>query len=613
MEPLVAKWLRGTAPPATIYELLGRPLLDPDAEALDAALRALNRAAWPYQTHPDAETARRALDLLAELGRAAVVLGDSDRRISHEREALDRLAAEYAARRPDPDGWRTPLILAWLDTEKDVHRDRLGEALAALLDSPLKPADAPALVEDEATRPPRPGRRWMAGPRPRALAGVGLAALALAVLLTPPLALRLRPTRQGGRPPDQARPIPPEVIPPATVAVASAPTPTVVVPPPEPVAKKAEAPRPAAPDGMDPEALLASAEAALRDDRASEGGRALAQYLDQPGALERERARRLLDQVELTSSRAGARDLLRSLGEAELAEFARSGTMGLLDRVEIPALRRRMRDALARELLSVLRERAGLSIEDGSRLPAAGPLAAQAAEAPAPTVRLFDVLAGKLLMPAGGVGLSPRDGSRLPTAGPLAAEPAPRGDAAAAGPEVEASLDRVLAAPGDYEGKSIVPPGYFHVATRPVPLGEGLYTLAVKTREGWAVASPSRDDPGGPRLLLDAKVAATLSLWLGQHRVHPDGVAESRCILKLAVRERPGGAGRDVVIIGLEYLFRVDNRRLLNGSGLAFETLQVGPESATLTFADRRGWLGRLGGETYVEALRRHLRNTHRR
>src|SRR5262245_60492025 len=72
----ITEWLSADTAPRNLYELLGRPPLDPDREGLLAALRAAQAELLGCQSHPDPAVARRVRALLLELGRARGILED---------------------------------------------------------------------------------------------------------------------------------------------------------------------------------------------------------------------------------------------------------------------------------------------------------------------------------------------------------------------------------------------------------------------------------------------------------------------------------------------------------------------------------------------------------
>src|SRR5947207_639604 len=95
----ITEWLRTKSLPRHLYELLGRPVLDPDRDGLLRALRAANRELLEYQSHPDRAIAARAMALLTELGRALSTLEDPARLRAHDEEILASLRQEYALTR----------------------------------------------------------------------------------------------------------------------------------------------------------------------------------------------------------------------------------------------------------------------------------------------------------------------------------------------------------------------------------------------------------------------------------------------------------------------------------------------------------------------------------
>src|SRR5947209_19307191 len=92
----ITQWLRTESLPRNVYELLGRPPLDPDRDAMLAALRAANRELLDYQGHSESSVADRALVLLEELGKARAVLEDPAKLTAHNERVLHGLREHYS-------------------------------------------------------------------------------------------------------------------------------------------------------------------------------------------------------------------------------------------------------------------------------------------------------------------------------------------------------------------------------------------------------------------------------------------------------------------------------------------------------------------------------------
>ena len=138
-ETSIRRWLEADRLPADLYELLGRRRFDPDQSALLAATRAAHRELLPYQNHPDAAKARRALALLIELGRAEDVLTHANKMRAYHEQLLDRLREAYG-RLPGPaeDVWTLAHLQGWLSGVAGVHP----QAVAAVAQSLLPPLSA---------------------------------------------------------------------------------------------------------------------------------------------------------------------------------------------------------------------------------------------------------------------------------------------------------------------------------------------------------------------------------------------------------------------------------------------------------------------------------------
>jgi WD40 repeat protein len=133
MDQPLPDWIGGARPPGDLYELLGRPRFDPDADGLLAVVRAAHRRWRPYLDHRRPEVARRAQDLLTQLGRARDVFGDPAKHAVYDQDLTRSLAEDYRRRQGAPTRpWRVESLRRWLAEERDVHPARLDAILAAL-------------------------------------------------------------------------------------------------------------------------------------------------------------------------------------------------------------------------------------------------------------------------------------------------------------------------------------------------------------------------------------------------------------------------------------------------------------------------------------------------
>ncbi len=148
----IRDWLETDRRPAHLYELLGRPLFDPHRESLLAAVRAAYAELHPFENHPDGTTARRAMELLGQLGRAEVVLSDAEKLQSYHESILVELREAWNRAQSDPDDPASPVQLrSWLE-RRGVCAERLEWVARAL----PPPADAPP--SPEVHDPKRPTR-----------------------------------------------------------------------------------------------------------------------------------------------------------------------------------------------------------------------------------------------------------------------------------------------------------------------------------------------------------------------------------------------------------------------------------------------------------------------
>ncbi|HEX8203504.1 MAG TPA: hypothetical protein VF590_23715, partial [Isosphaeraceae bacterium] len=157
MDQPLPDWIAAARLPGDLYELLGRPRFDPDTDGLQELMTVAYRRWRPYRNHPRPDLARRADDLLRQLGRARVVFGDPAKHAAYDRELVRSSTA--GDHRPS-----SPAAPTRLTGALGVPPDRLESLLTAL--RPPDPADAaPAGASVPTGTTPvtdRPGDRWIA-------------------------------------------------------------------------------------------------------------------------------------------------------------------------------------------------------------------------------------------------------------------------------------------------------------------------------------------------------------------------------------------------------------------------------------------------------------------
>jgi tetratricopeptide (TPR) repeat protein len=136
MVPIVRYWVETNQEPADLYELLGRPRLDPDLYRLREAIRTAYAELLLYQNHNDAKTAQRVCELQRHLGAAEVTLSDAARLRVHHEAVLANLRDAYAkAKGASEADWDLPRLRTWLEHKQSVHPERV-EALAQAILAP---------------------------------------------------------------------------------------------------------------------------------------------------------------------------------------------------------------------------------------------------------------------------------------------------------------------------------------------------------------------------------------------------------------------------------------------------------------------------------------------
>jgi len=121
MAASLRQWLDEDAPPADFYELLGEARFEPDRDRLTKSIRSLMRQVMELQNHSNAATARRAIQLQGELGKAErLVVHPSELRDYHVR-MLEDVRAAYQGLGDDAASWSKHRLGGWLEKEQRIH------------------------------------------------------------------------------------------------------------------------------------------------------------------------------------------------------------------------------------------------------------------------------------------------------------------------------------------------------------------------------------------------------------------------------------------------------------------------------------------------------------
>lgn len=225
MEESLKRWFDGDDTPGDLYQLLGRPRLDPDREELLRSIRSATRVLLLYQNHPEEEKVRRAGQLQRLLGQAANTFSDDEHWLAYDESLVEQMRKDYAeGAGEDAAGWRPAYLRRWLEIVQGVHPARLEELVerfipqaeadreSSMQDVALYEADLPAdLLASPPAAPATPREEPAAPPadqapaRPPAEVSAPPGASGQHGVVRPPK-LPSQPTgRQGRRPP----PVPP--------------------------------------------------------------------------------------------------------------------------------------------------------------------------------------------------------------------------------------------------------------------------------------------------------------------------------------------------------------------------------------------------------------------
>lgn len=666
MDKVVAKWLKSKASPATLYELLGRPLLDPDLEGMLGLVRSSNRALWPYQDHADAAVAKRAQKLLEELGRAEDTLGNSGKLRAYQRDLLGKLFVEYSGSNGGPaPTWEAAPVMRWLSA-RGIHPEGLQNAVEAFrrlsggtVGKP-EPAEglngatgvqtgpAPAEVgtsgatsepaqaeesktyelapESPRTSPPEslPIRLDPASPRKgeartevhetekppwvlwAAVGGAAAVILLIAVVV-------LVSTRKSGNagPGEVARA---DSTPAAPKPAPSDEKPATSVPAADSVSKGA--PSNAVED------LLKQATAAIEQGDFNQAKVLLEKYLDNDESLEQGRARTLISNLSLVTSDAQVEGFLKQLTDAELKDFAEDNDAPFLDRMDVPALRKAFALAVARNLAA---ERARRALAAASP-PVPGPMAPAAAG-------LGTMLGARMPgIPGPGVPVSPPGAGTPPKFGSLPARPASKGAVTlrpinrsrpgrgrSPDPDPNAlrlPIDEVAKSPSAYSDKLIMATDYVLVVPHADAVqGTEYGILPVLTKDSKRL-SGTKLDKEDLNFLVDKDFARQLNDCLAQYRIRWSSKYPLKSVLTFTVKQInvENESYWAAVLVAMETLVHVEWTALLKGANdNAFTTINVSPSASSYDRGDGNVWIERLGGDKFMSQLRSRYRDMLRR
>lgn len=358
----------------------------------------------------------------------------------------------------------------------------------------------------------------------------------------------------------------------------------------------------------DPESFFREARTALHRGELDRARSLLDQYLSLPDITGTANARVLRREIDLATSAAEAEALAQRLGDQEIREHLATGGRLLANQaVRSPELRSTYAQTLLRALSQEMDRR--------RTAPARGPLMAQMP--PAAPRRAPEAVV------QAGPPEAPEEADRLPASLLGVDDEAAPDPAKARHQSSQLTIETILDAPGEFEGRTIALDGLYRVGTLLTKLrGEDRNII------GWSLPIGGDDDrlickgngkvAGRDRyLILDSGLAPLLLKTYDELKFRPAARPMHKCAL--TVRVRPllvNGARVPVVTIVQLEILGVCNFLLIAQRQYekAFLMVHVTPETAWVDHGDGPSWVERLGGEEkFVRPLRRKLRDMQRR
>jgi hypothetical protein len=134
LDEVIKKWVETEEKPSNLYQLLGRPIFDPDGEGLLQAARKATSIVHLYHNHHQKKVVDRAHQVEMQLEEAERIFSSEDLWREYDQRLTEQLCVEYAEGVGENFAtWQSGNLRNWLRLVKLVHPKRVEDILAQLL------------------------------------------------------------------------------------------------------------------------------------------------------------------------------------------------------------------------------------------------------------------------------------------------------------------------------------------------------------------------------------------------------------------------------------------------------------------------------------------------
>ena len=361
---------------------------------------------------------------------------------------------------------------------------------------------------------------------------------------------------------------------------------------------------PARPTAPDAEALFRDAVVSIRGGNLNQARMLLSQYITRPRAGKQlDDARILRNDIDLATSSFEAESQAHRLSDQELDGYLDRGVQPLVDSsVQSTDLRPVYAETLLQAFRQEKQRRESASKEGTAVALGPGPGTPPATEVPPQPEAEADRLP-----------LKPQEPDP---------EPAPP-PAKLARPSGPTTIEMILDAPRDYEGRTIALDEAFRIGTVLSPVigadGQAIgNSIPIATFDDRTLCKFDVKDAGkvvgrDAYLVLDKELVPVLQRALQEFQFPHTALMKQKSTVTVEVRHLTGrDAGVPVLrIVGMEVVGDCDFSKVASRQyDKAFKTLRVTPQEAVPVYGDGLAWVERLGGEEkFAKPIRRRLRD----